>query len=341
MSKKYLAIVEGEDMEPEILEYALSTYYGFNVLRAENRLSSLPLGFKKTLIYGGNDEFYIVQGSRNRIKELLKEALEETHSSIERAFSTENFAGIFLVYDVDHNSNQEIEEARERFNNILDGLLTLSVPCVECILEMDFKPYVSSSYKGYKTAKNEWCMEQAGVSGKELIKYEFNLLMIENLVRNKETFEKENLSEPNDVSLHGEHSLDLNAKYNIRTGKSEKDCHVEISYYASVLYLILLHVKGYARCADSFDSFLAFFCAKQREIEKREKGIALDFMIGGNLSLKSLESLVNDKGFANYLLHKFTRYGFARKESGKDRERAMNKTEIENFYRERLNSLAA
>ena len=340
MSKKYLAIVEGEDMEPEILEYALSTYYGFNVLRADNRLSSLPLGFKKTLIYDGNDEFYIVQGRRNRIKELLKETLEETHSSIERAFSNENFAGIFLVYDVDHNSNEEIEEARGRFNNISDGLLTLSVPCVECVLEKDFKPYVSSSYKGYKTAKNEWCTEQAGVSSKEFIKYEFNRLMIENLLRNKKVFAKESLPEPNDVSLHGEYSLDLNARYNIRTGRSEKDYRVEISYYASVLYLILLHVKGHARYSDSFDSLLAFFYSKQREIEKREEGIALDFIGGENLSLKNLESLAGGKGFANYLLHKFSRYGFVRKENGKEREGAMSPKEIKDFYEERLSSLA-
>ena len=63
--------------------------------------------------------------------------------------ASKNTQGIFLVYDVDHNTYDELERARNKFNNISDGLLILSFPCIEAVCENEFKPYISTSFPIY------------------------------------------------------------------------------------------------------------------------------------------------------------------------------------------------
>ena len=82
--KKYLAIVEGEKMETDILEYVLQKY-DFNVEVSQEKLSNESKDFKQTFICDDYDDFYIIQGPRNRIKEVLK-LVEESDGLIERYF---------------------------------------------------------------------------------------------------------------------------------------------------------------------------------------------------------------------------------------------------------------
>lgn len=306
--KKYLAIVEGEKMETDILEYVLQKY-DFNVEVSQEKLSNESKDFKQTFICDDYDDFYIIQGPRNRIKEVLK-LVEESDGLIERYFFDKaiSFSGIFLVYDVDHNTYDELERARNKFNNISDGLLILSFPCIEAVCENEFKPYISTSYKKYKNNKDLYCQKHFGVSSKDYIKFRFNELMIKAMENNKNFFNKflKNIY-TEDVLNHIDYSLELNKRFNVIEGNSEDNFYVEINFYATLLYIIISVVKGFFKEENNYDSLLSYLKIKQQHIEIYEKSVAINMIKNDITAASSL--IPNDEKYSIFLMHEFEKRG--------------------------------
>lgn len=154
--RNFLIIVEGSKTEPSIFEYVL-LQYDLEVVVSHKPLS-FNSDFKKIQFSNEKENVFVIQGPKNRLKDLIfsksKDNVEINSESINRLFFEPNvyFAGIFIVYDSDHNSIEEIEAAYKKFSNMSDGLLILSVPCIESIAEYDFnRKYESNSFIKYKT----------------------------------------------------------------------------------------------------------------------------------------------------------------------------------------------
>ena len=112
MAKNFLIITEGVSTEPTILE-AILKKYGFNVIQKNPMKISEEQPFTldvTELLDDKKDNIYIAQGPRNRIRDFLNLINKKT-DDVERYFSqlSDNFAGIFLVYDVDHTPKEDLE----------------------------------------------------------------------------------------------------------------------------------------------------------------------------------------------------------------------------------------
>ena len=131
MAKNFLIITEGIRTEPNILEAVLKRY-GFNVIRKdpiEINGEDQPFDLDVTKLSGDKDNIYIAKGPKNRIYEFLA-LIDSNSADIERYFSKfeENFSGIFLVYDVDHTLNEDLEKMFAKYNDETGSGCYLSRP---------------------------------------------------------------------------------------------------------------------------------------------------------------------------------------------------------------------
>ena len=160
MAKNFLIITEGVKTEPNILEAVLRKY-GFNIIK-QNPIKInedvLPFDLDVTQLNDDKDSVYIAQGPKNRISEFLA-LVNNQFEDIERYFSqlTKQFAGIFLMYDVDHTSKEDLEQMFLKYQDETSGLLILSSPCIEILSE----PHRTSEIKvehltEYKTERKKW-----------------------------------------------------------------------------------------------------------------------------------------------------------------------------------------
>ena len=161
MAKNFLLITEGVSTEPTILEAILSKY-GFNVIRKSPiRISeeSQPFDLEITELFDNKrDNVYIAQGPKNRIRDFLNLINKQTED-VERYFSqlSDNFAGIFLVYDVDHTPKEDLSNMFFKFQDETSGLLLLSSPCIEILSEPDRVKELSVNHlKEYKKERKGW-----------------------------------------------------------------------------------------------------------------------------------------------------------------------------------------
>lgn len=90
--------------------------------------------FDKSELSLNKDNVVLIQGPSNRVHELLIK-FNQNEEDFERYFNYHRkyFQGIFLLYDVDHNSNKDIENLMNKFNDEFTGMLLLSSPCIEVI----------------------------------------------------------------------------------------------------------------------------------------------------------------------------------------------------------------
>ena len=139
MKDNYLLVVEGTKTEKNIFQNVLEKY-GFNVIDVKEKLDVENVGQLESLEFSNERKNVImIQGPKNRIHDFLK-MYNEKEDSIEKAFSLSStkFNGIFLMYDVDHNDQTDIEEMFAKFQDESSGMLLLSSPCIEVLGEYDF-----------------------------------------------------------------------------------------------------------------------------------------------------------------------------------------------------------
>ena len=108
-------------MEPTIFNYVLPQY-GFNVVKIPEQLS-LDSDFTKVEFTDDKDTIFIVQGPKNRVKDLIDTEIDLNSDSLSRKFFGPDvyFAGIFLIYDTDHNLKEQLDH-RVSFSSIISSI---------------------------------------------------------------------------------------------------------------------------------------------------------------------------------------------------------------------------
>lgn len=318
--RNYLIIVEGSKTEPSIFEFVLRQY-DLEVVVYPKPLS-FTSGFKKIQFSNEKENVFVIQGPKNRLKDLIfsknENDVEISSESINRLFFGPNvyFAGIFIVYDSDHNSIEEIEAAYNKFNNMSDGLLILSVPCIESIAEYDFnRKYESNSFIGYKNELNQYYDENFSQNTMEYIQCNFNKLMLENLIRNKRTFRKENTEwKVNDINFHPLYMLEIYKKKNLCTGTSKKNYHVLINYFATIMYTIICYIKGFTKEFDNFKLLKSYLESIEKKNYEQEKEYAHLIVENNIVNIKPFMEMVSiSETYAKHLFRIFENKGILSK----------------------------
>lgn len=336
--RNYLLIVEGSIMEPTIFNYVLPQY-GFDVIKIQEQLSS-DSDFTKMEFSDDKDTIFIVQGPKNRVKDLIETEVDLNSDSLSRKFFGPDvyFAGIFLIYDTDHNLKEQLEKAFLKFNDSSEGLLILSAPCIEALGEFDFDfIYEDKSFENYKTRLNQYYQDNYGMNTKEYIQCNFNKLILESLIRNKDSFEKENEEwDVNNVVLHPQYLLETYRKYNNCYGNCEDDYKVVIRYYATIIYVVIAYLKRLEREVSNLDILKKYL----EEIEIKNYQLIMKYAkILVSNKITTLNEFIDltkvDNLQARYLFLKFEEKGIISKRiKGEGRKLLIDEKNIDKFFEE-------
>ena len=256
MPKNYLFIVEGSD-EKNVLSDAFEKY-GFNVVKCKEKISVDGFGdFNKDELLLNNNNIVVIEGPRNRIHDFLLQ-FDNEFESIEKLFhyNINYFSGIFLIYDVDHNDNDDIDSMFNKFNDESTGLLLLNVPCLEVLADdfIDDNKYEIKcghlrEYKKVLNVRHDLNGEQNSI---EYIKNHFNKIMIDFLEKNKRDFNSTNVMD------HPYFVKQKNNSINIRCNAS-KNSYVHFKYFSTVLYVAIAYANNLTSEIDNYQNVLSFF----------------------------------------------------------------------------------
>lgn len=252
MNKNILLIVEGSVVEQNIFGDAFSKY-GFNTIISKEKMDVDGVGqFEKFQYELNNNNIVIIQGPRNRIHDFLK-LFNEKEMSIEKAFSYSYafFSGIFLIYDVDHNDCDDVEEMFKRFSDESTGMLLLSSPCIEVLADYAHSRG-ETRYKHLSEYKADINKHYNGQTNK-FISEHFNELILYFLRKNYKEF-----NEPNVMEHPGLIVKSIN-KYNDRVNcENPSDSYVVYRYFSTVVYVAIAYANGLTREINNYSQIEAF-----------------------------------------------------------------------------------
>lgn len=244
---RYLLIVEGERTEKHIFQRVLERY-GM-VVDVQGRISTYAelgeLELAETELHRGDDHVLIVQAPKNRLGELLKLYGEEDFELSFRFGKRESpFNFIFLIFDVDHTSNKDLEEIFRLHQDETDtGLLLLSSPCIEVMSDPGRRKELAVDHlRTYKKERNI-CINDTmllGCSVEEYIANNFEALAVFFLDQNCRDFHDDN------VMNHPAEVVEMVNRYNDRTS-----ANVVYRYFTTVIYVVLACVFGLQRQVDN------------------------------------------------------------------------------------------
>ena len=207
----------------------------------------------------------IVEGPRNRIHDFLLLLKKDDSISIEKALSYEfaYFQKIFLLYDVDHNDCDDLEEMFSHFCDESMGMLLLSSPCIEVL--GDFKRNRKtcrychlSEYKA--EINNHWqrtCLSY-------IVKH-FEEIMLYFLEKNRVEFNETNIMEH--PRLIVEKINCLNEKVNL---PNRCDSYVIYRYFSTVVYVAIASSLGLTREIENYGIVKSFFEKEKAELESEQ-----------------------------------------------------------------------
>lgn len=258
MAKNYLIITEGASTEPNILEAVLSKY-GFNIIRKnqmkineEIRTFDLDV---TTLLDDNKDNVYIAQAPRNRIRDFLL-LMNKEKVDVERYFLklSDNFAGIFLVYDVDHTLREDLETMFSKFQDETTGLLILSSPCIEILSEPNRDKELRAQHLDeYKQERKEYVQGITSDSVEHYIINHFEELILAFLKQNCEESGRKNVME------HPEYVLKQINILNDRTYINNDLQPVIYRYFTTTLYVCIAYILGLTKEIDNSEIVEEFF----------------------------------------------------------------------------------
>lgn len=265
MAKRFLIITEGVKTEPNILESVLKKY-GFNVIKQDPiriHKEEQLFDFDFTQLADDKDNIFIAQGPKNRISEFLR-LFDNRSEDIERYFKTwsENFAGIFLIYDVDHTSKEALENMFLKFQDETEsGLLILSSPCIEILSEPNrVKEIRVEHLSEYKKERKVWVDNKTHNSVENYIINNFEDLIIEFLKQNCKD------SGSNNVMDHPEFVLHQINLLNERTYVNDDLQPVLYRYFTTTLYVCIAYILGLTKEIDNSEIVESFFLNHKNNI---------------------------------------------------------------------------
>lgn len=253
MPKNFLLIVEGSVDEQNILGDAF-TQYGFHAIVSEEKMNVENIGrFEKFQYESHRNNVVIIQGPRNRIHDFLK-FFKEDEMSIEKMFSYTYgfFSGIFLIYDVDHNDCEDVEEMFGRFCDESTGMLLLSSPCIE-VLGDTHHERVEAKYCHLKEYKKEVNLLHQGRT-KEYIRAHLDEIMLYFLDKNYREFQEANVMEH--PKLLVKMVNERNKRFNCQ---DPENSYVIFRYFSTVVYVCIAFAHDLTREIDNHFMVREFF----------------------------------------------------------------------------------
>ena len=264
MPNNYLLVVEGANDEKNILQSAFEKY-GFNVIKCEEKISVETYGeFNKYELKSDNDNVVIIEGPRNRIHDFLM-SFDTEYEAVEKLFhySTYHFSGIFLIYDVDHNDNEDVDIMFKKFNNESDGLLLLNSPCLEVLADTSIDEERELRFhhlKEYKKLLNKYHNLNGNENSVKYIINHFDELMLQFLEMNKNEFNENNIME---------HPRLIKDKINMDNERvnceNKEESYVIFRYFTTVLYVAIAYANKLTNEIDNYEIVHSFFENKMNE----------------------------------------------------------------------------
>lgn len=260
MMEKYLLIVEGEKTEKNILNNIFINM-GFNVIDCKKKLSNdMNLEIDESVFEKDNKNIILVQGPRTRIHDILINANIEEYGDINYinvetlfGYTLNEFKGCFWIYDVDHNDDKDIELMFNNFNDEMgNGLLLLSSPCIEVLAEYDFKRELKCEHlKEYKALLNCYYNKKKYKSALDYIIKNLKAVLLCFLTKNYEEFNDSN------IMNHPEEIISKIKEFNTRD--NSKNHYVLYRYFSTVIYCAIAYVLGLTREIDNYEIVKDYF----------------------------------------------------------------------------------
>ena len=264
MNKKYLIIVEGIKDEVKIFSNLLIKL-GFKVERGKdidfkkNNFNEVLETFKKN-----NLEVLVLHSVQNRIHDIVIK-FDNSKEDIERffGFATNYFQGIFLIFDIDHNDKQDVEDMFKMFQDEYSGLLLVSSPCIEVLCDLDNKIIGKKKFydlsKEYKGCLNSFFDKNYHCNVWEHISNNFFELLLKALEKNYNDFKEKNIMEHPHLVI--EKINEKNIRKNYKSGdKTITECYFE--YFTTVVYVFIAFIFGLTNEINNYSKVKDFFESK-------------------------------------------------------------------------------
>ncbi|MBE7039036.1 MAG: hypothetical protein E7404_09075 [Ruminococcaceae bacterium] len=257
MSKNFLLIVEGAVTEKSILKSILKKcdVEVFDSGRIDLKANVNEV-FADLYYTSKKDKIFLVQGPRNRIHDWLKQ-IKLNEEDFELFFKEieGKFAGIFIIFDVDHTMNDDLEEMFQKYNDETgNGLLLLSSPCIEVMAETGrTEPLRCNHLREYKTELNT----RFNLAGYEsAVKY-----IINNFDKLSLYYIDKNTQESGllDVMQHPQFVLTKINELNERRHISKDSNPVFYRYFTTVLYVCIAYINGLVKDFDNVQKVREWF----------------------------------------------------------------------------------
>lgn len=193
---------------------------------------------------------------------IFLKSFDVEYAAIEKLFHypTYHFSGIFLIYDVDHNDNEDVEMMFNKFNNESDGLLLLNSPCLEVLADLDIDKKRELRFghlTEYKTKLNKYHNANGDNSSINYIANNFDEIMLRFLKMNKNEFGENNIME---------HPRLIKDKINSDNERvnflNQEDSYVIFRYFSTVIYVAIAYANKLTNEIDNYEIVHAFFESK-------------------------------------------------------------------------------
>lgn len=265
MANRILLVVEGSKTEPNVFRDVFKRY-GFETVVPKEKINVGEAGQLSKYIYGKDGSLVvIVEGPRNRIHDFLLLLKKDDAVSIEKALSYEfaYFQKIFLLYDVDHNDCDDVEEMFSRFSDESMGMLLLSSPCIEVLGDFN-RSRKGCRYCHLSEYKAEINNHWQGTCLSYIVKH-FEEIMLYFLEKNRAEFNETNIMEHPQLIVETINCL--NERVNL---PNKCDSYVIYRYFSTVVYVAIASSLGLTREINNYEIVKSFFEKKKDELKSKQ-----------------------------------------------------------------------
>lgn len=260
MIEKYLFIVEGEKTEKTIFGDFFESL-GFNIVNCKEKMTNdYDIVVSEEEYVNGVKNIVLIQGPRNRIHDILLNnnvelSIDNINIETVFGFKPNDFIGIFWIYDVDHNGDEDIIKMFEKFNDENgNGLLLLSSPCIEVLGSFDdTKEFRGTHLKKYKALLNKYYDSHGFGNVEKYIINNFYKCLLHFLDKNYIDFEDSN------IMNHPYEIIEFINKNNTRIHDDNSVCY---RYFSTVVYCAIAYVLGYTKKIDNYNDFKNYLESK-------------------------------------------------------------------------------
>ena len=168
-----------------------------------------------------------------------------------------------MIFDIDHNDKQDVEDMFKMFQDEYSGLLLVSSPCIEVLCDLDNKIIGKKKFydlsKEYKGCLNSFFDKNYHCNVWEHISNNFFELLLKALEKNYNDFKEKNIMEHPHLVI--EKINEKNIRKNYKSGdKTITECYFE--YFTTVVYVFIAFIFGLTNEINNYSKVKDFFESK-------------------------------------------------------------------------------